>query len=85
MTVMNDDEKKWMKERRGYIYALAITSYACGLLLAHEILGSGRPLDWTSILVGSALGVAMVAAVNAMIKKSRRTQSDQDLDRSASA
>jgi glucose uptake protein GlcU len=77
MTIMDDDEKTWMKERRAYIYALAIMSYACGLLITYEILGSGRPMDWTSILVGSAIGVAIVAAIKAIKKKSCRTQPDR--------
>jgi hypothetical protein len=76
---MDDDEKKWMKERRAYVYALAATSYVCGLLLMHTLLGAGRPFDWTPILIGTPLGVAIaVLAVRLVQKFRRRRQSPAD-------
>jgi peptidoglycan/LPS O-acetylase OafA/YrhL len=76
---MDDDEKKWMKERRTYMYLLAATSYLCGLLITYTLLGAGRPFDWTPILIGTPLGVAIaVLAVKAVQKFRRRRQSPAD-------
>jgi hypothetical protein len=72
---MGDDEKKWMKERRAYIYALAAMSYVCGLLLAHTLVGSSHPFDWTSFLIGTPLGVAIAVLAMKVVRKSRRTES----------
>jgi peptidoglycan/LPS O-acetylase OafA/YrhL len=76
MAPMDDDEKKWMKERRTYMYLLAATSYLCGLLITYTLLGAGRPFDWTPILIGTPLGVAIaVLAVKAVQKFRRLRQS----------
>ena len=82
MTVMDDDEKKWMKERRSYCYALVFTSYVSGFLATREIcrlMGWSRDWtwsDWAMTLIGSTLGVAITALVlRIRAKRSRRAQS----------
>lgn len=65
---MSDDEKKWMKERRSYVISLAIVSFACGVLAVKAL---GWPVDWTAMLIGVPLGVALVLVGRAVAKKSR--------------
>ncbi len=72
MTRMNDDEKKWVKERRTYIYLLAATSYVCGLLITHTLVGAGRPFEWTPILIGTPLGVVIAVLAVRAVQKFRR-------------
>jgi hypothetical protein len=69
---MDDDEKKWMKARRTYVYALAATSYVCGLLITYTLIGSVRPFDWTPILIGTPVGVAIALLAVRAVQKSRR-------------
>jgi hypothetical protein len=66
---MSDDEKKWMKERRGYVISLAIVSFACGVLAVKAL---GWSVDWTAMLIGVPLGVAIAVLVRwAVVNKSR--------------